>query len=113
MRNHEKKTNAALTFEENKSYHVQNICYIWKTSIYYKKYYKVRYQCRYTGKYRNKYTCSLRHNIPKKKNPVVFYTASTYAYHFIINELAEKGQFKCLRGNKEKYITFSVLIKKD
>ena len=28
MRNHEKKTNAALTFEENKSYHVQNICYI-------------------------------------------------------------------------------------
>ena len=73
MRNHEKKTNAALTFEENKSYHVQNICYIWKTSIYYKKYYKVRYQCRSTGKYRNKYTCSLRHNIPKKKSCSILY----------------------------------------
>ena len=31
-------------------------------------------------------------------------------YHFIIKELAEqfKGQFKCLRENTEKYITFSV-----
>ena len=36
-------------------------------------------------------------------------------YHFIIRELAEecKGQFECLGENTEKYITFSVPIKKE
>ena len=35
-------------------------------------------------------------------------------FHFIIKELAEefKGQFECLGENTEKYITFSVAIKK-
>ena len=38
----------------------------------------------------------------------------TYDYHFIIKELSEnvKGQFRCLGENTEKYITFSVPIKK-
>ena len=37
-----------------------------------------------------------------------------YDDHFIIKELAEEfeGQFECLRKNTEKYITFSVPIKK-
>ena len=36
-------------------------------------------------------------------------------YHFIIRESAEefKGQFECLGENTEKYITFSVTIKKE
>ena len=36
-------------------------------------------------------------------------------YHFIIKELANKldGQFKWLGENKEKYINFSVPIKKE
>ena len=36
-------------------------------------------------------------------------------YHFIIEELAKEfgGQFECLWENKEKYITFSVPIKKE
>ena len=35
-------------------------------------------------------------------------------YHFIIKELAEEfqGQFECLGENTEKYISFSVPVKK-
>ena len=38
-----------------------------------------------------------------------------YDYHFIIKQLAEefKGQIGCLGENKEKYISFSVPIKKE
>ena len=41
-------------------------------------------------------------------------TRSTYDYHFIIRELASEfdGNFECLGENTEKYITFSVPIKK-
>ena len=44
---------------------------------------------------------------------MVIHNGSTYDYHFIIKQLVEKfkGQFKCLE-NTEKYITFSVPIKK-
>ena len=46
---------------------------------------------------------------------MVFHNCSTYDYHFIIKELEEEfeGQFECLGGNTEKYITFSVPIKKE
>ena len=56
----------------------------------------------------------LRYKTPKEI-PLVFHNSSSYNYHFIIKELAEefKGQFECLGENTEKYITFSVLIKKE
>ena len=56
----------------------------------------------------------LRYKIPKE-TPVVFHNGSTYDYHFIIKGLAEEfeGIFECLRENTEKYITFSVPIKKE
>ena len=43
----------------------------------------------------------------------MFHNGSTYDYHFIIKELAEKseGEFECLGENTEKYIHFSVPIK--
>ena len=46
---------------------------------------------------------------------VVFHNGSTDDYHFIIKQLAEecKGQFRCLGKNTEKYITFSVPVKKE
>ena len=49
-----------------------------------------------------------------KEIPVIFHNGSTYDYHFIIKELAEEyeRQFECLGENTEKYITFSVPIKK-
>ena len=49
-----------------------------------------------------------------KKIPVTFRNGYTYDCHFIINQLAKefKGQLECLGENTEKYITFSVPIKK-
>ena len=45
---------------------------------------------------------------------MVFHNGSTLDYHFIIKESAEEleTQFECLGENTEKYITFSVPIKK-
>ena len=57
--------------------------------------------------------CNLRYKVPKEI-PIVFHNGSTYNYHFIIKELVKEfdGNFECLGENTEKYITFSVLIKK-
>ena len=57
--------------------------------------------------------CNLRYKIAKEI-PVVFYNGSTYNNHFIIKELLKEfdGNFECLGENTEKYITFSVPIKK-
>ena len=55
----------------------------------------------------------MRYKIPKEI-PVLFHNGSTYDYHFIIKELVKEfdGSFECLGENTEKYITFSVPIKK-
>ena len=82
----------------------------------FKLYQKVRDHCHYTGKFRGSThsNCNLQYKVPKKV-PVVFHNGLPYDYHFIIKQLAEgfKGQFQCLGENTEKYITFSVPIKKD
>ena len=54
------------------------------------------------------------YNTPREI-PVVFHNGSSCDYHFIIKGLAEEfeGDFECLGENKEKYITFSVPIKKE
>ena len=46
---------------------------------------------------------------------VVFHNGSKYGYHFIINQLAKEfdSQLKYLGENTEKYIGFSVPIKKE
>ena len=45
----------------------------------------------------------------------MFHNGSTYDYRFIIKELTEEfeGEFECLGENIEKYITFSVSIKRE
>ena len=55
----------------------------------------------------------MRYKVPKEI-PVVFHYGSTYNYHFIIKELVKEfdGNFECLVENTEKYITFSVPLKK-
>ena len=77
---------------------------------------KVWGHCHYTGKFRGAAhsICNLRYKTPKEI-PVVFHNGSTYDYHFIIKKLAKEldGQFECLAENSEKYITFSVPIKKE
>ena len=80
-----------------------------------KKSQKVRDHCHHTGKFRGAAhsICNLRYKTPTEI-PVVLHNGSTYDYHFIIKQLAKEfdGRFECLRENTEKYITFSVPIKK-
>ena len=80
-----------------------------------KKQQKVRDHCHYTAKYRGAAhnICNLRYKVPKGI-PVVFHNGSTYDYLFIIKKLVKefKGSFECLGENTEKYIIFSVPIKK-
>ena len=121
--NYEEKEMIPLTDKEIKSYEEQEVCHICKEEFCFDKneenefklYHKVRYHCHYTGKFRGAAhsICNLKHKVPKKI-PVIFHNA-TYDHHFIIKQLAEefKDQFTCLGENTEKYITFSVTIKKN
>ena len=112
--NREKKKMIPLATEEKIYHNEQEVCYICKKEFD-EKNYKVRDHCNYTGKYRGgaHNICNLRYKIPKEI-PVVFHNGSTYDYHFIIKELVKEfdANFECLGENTEKYITFSVPIKK-
>ena len=118
--NYEKKEMIPLTKKEGKNHNKQEVCHackkIFSTDDSNKKYFKVRDHFHYTGKYRSaaRDTCNLKCKIPKEI-PVVFHSGSTYDYHFIIKELSKEfeGKFECLGENSEKYITFSVPIKKE
>ena len=115
-----KKTMIPLTKEED-NYNKENTCYICKkdfnndTTESSSLENKASDHCYFTGKYRGAAhnTCNLRYKIPKYI-PVIFHNGSTYDYHFIIKELAceLEGNFECLGESTEKYITFSVPIKK-
>ena len=115
--NYEKKKIIPLTKEEKINYNDQQICYICKKEFDKsdKKHHKVRDHCHYTGKYRDAAhnICNLRYKVPKEI-PVVFHNGSTYDYHFITKDLVKEfeGNFDCLGENTEKYITFSVPLKK-
>ena len=113
-----------LTAEEIKSYEKQKECYICKKEFcrnvkkenWFKLYKKVTDHCHFTGNVRGAAhnICNLRYKVPKE-NPVVIHNGSIYDYHFIIKQLAEefKGKFECSGENLEKYITFSLPIKKE
>ena len=119
-----KKEMIPLTKEEKNWHNMQKVCHICKiiisTDYNNKKYHKVKdhYHCHYTRKYRGAAhdIWNLRYKIPKKI-PLVFRNGSNghNDYHFIIKELAEEfeGEFECLGEKTEKYIIFSVLIKKE
>ena len=115
--NYEKKDMIPLTKKEEGNYNNQNVCYICKNKIDKsdKKNHKVRDHCHYSGKYRGAAhnICNLRYKIPKEI-PIIFHNGSTYDYYFIKRELVKEleGNFECLGENTEKYITFSVPIKK-
>ena len=132
--NFQKKEMIPLTKEETKIHRMQKVSYICKKGFSTddddnndddndddddddnKKYFKVEDHCHYTGKYRGAThdICNLRYKMPKEI-PVVFHNGSTYDYHFINKKLSEEfeGQIECLGENTEKYITFSVPIKKE
>ena len=119
--NYEEKEMIPLTYEENKSYKEQEACHICeekfcmdKDDENYKNKRKVKDHCHYTGKFRGAAhsKCNLNYKVPKDI-PIIIHNAS-YDIHFIINQLAEefKGELNCIGENMEKYITFSVPIKK-
>ena len=114
-----KKEMIPLTNEEKNIYQKQKVCYICKKrfSIDDKKYQKVRDHCNYIGKHRAAAhnICSLRYKTSREIPPAVFHNGATYDHKFTIKELAKEfdGQFECLGQNAEKYINFSVLIKKE
>ena len=115
--NYEKKDMIPLAKTEEENYNNQKVCYICKEEFDKsdKKHHKVRDYCHYSSKYREAAhnICNLRYKIPKEI-PIVFHNGSTYDYHFIIKELVKEfdGNFECLGENTEKYIIFSVPIKK-
>ena len=122
--NLEEKEMIPVTDKEKKPYEEQKACHICKKefSTYkndknvFKLYHKERDHCHYTGRFRGAAhsICNLKYKT-SKEIPVVFHNGSTYHYHFIIKQLAKKfeGQFECLGYSIEKYITFSVPIKKE
>ena len=112
----------SLTDEEKRKHEESNHCHICneefcnkKENEKYREYCKVRDQCHYTGKYRgaahSKF--NLKYKVTKEI-PVVFHNGSRYHYHFIINELAKEiDSITCLGKHTEKYITFTVPMKKE
>ena len=76
---------------------------------------KVKDHCHYTGKFRGPAhsICNLKYKVPKEI-PIIIHNAS-YDTHFMLNQLAIefKGELNCIGDNMEKYITFSVPIKKE
>ena len=81
----------------------------------FKLYKNVTDHCHYTGKFRGAVhsICNLNYKV-SQEIPVKIHHDSKYHYNFIIKELTEfKGEFEWLGENTEKYISFSVAIKKE
>ena len=76
---------------------------------------KAKDHCHHRGKFRGAAhsISNLKHKVPKEI-PLIIHNAS-YDTHFILNQLAIefKGELNCIGDNIERYITFSVPIKKE
>ena len=122
--NYEQKETIPLADDENNYYEEQKECCIFQKEfccdknqkIKFKLYKKVKDQCHYTQKFRGAAHSiyNLNYKVPQEI-PVKIYNGSKYDYHFIVKQLAEefKGEFECLGGKTEKYISSSVPIKKE
>ena len=117
-----KKEIIPLTHKENNFYNEQEICYICKEKFCmdkddkdYINRKKVKDHCHHTGKFRGAVhsKCNLNSKV-QKEIPVIIHNAS-YDTHFILNQLAIefKGELNCIGDNMERYITFSLPIKKE
>ena len=107
---------------KNDFYNEQEVCHICKEKFctdkndknYINKR-KFKDHCRYTGKFRGAAhsKCNLNYKV-LKEIPVIIHNA-TYDIHFIIDQLAIEfeSENNCIGDNMEKYISFSVPIKKE
>ena len=110
------KKKSIIKIKKHVIYVKKKFSYDKKQKKFYNLYRKVRDHCHFTGKFRGAAhgICNLRYRVPHKI-PVKFHNGSSYDFHLIIKELAEEfkgGDFECLTENSEKYISFSVPIKK-
>ena len=117
--NYEKKEMMPLTDDEKRKYEKYIYCHICKRNFCDNKNEKNKFKIdhdHYTGKFRGPAhsICNLRYRIQREIS-IAIHNGSTYGYHLIIKELVEefKSDFNCLGENTEKYITFSVPIKKE
>ena len=119
---YEEKEMIPLTHEENNFYKEQEACHICKEKFCmdkddedYINRKKVKHHCHYTEKFRGAAhsKCNLNYKV-LKDIPVIIHNAS-YDAHFTINQLVEefKGELDRIGENMEKYITFSVPIKRE
>ena len=62
-----------------------------------------------------KYVIYVKKSFVTIKTRKIFHNGSTYDYHFVIKKLAEEfeGEFECLGEKTERYVTFSVPLKKE
>ena len=117
--NYEMKPMDPLTEDEKKSIENQKLCHICEKEFFTdsnnKEMRKVRDHCHYTGKYRGGALskCNLNYKVVKEI-PLLFHNGSVYDYYFIIKYLVRefKGSFECVGENTEKYISFTVPLKK-
>ena len=107
----------SLTNEENRSYKQQEAYHICEEKFCmdeddenYENRKNVKDPCHYTGKFRGAAhsSCNLKYKVPKNI-PIIIHNAS-YG-----TQLAEefKSELDCIGENMDKYITFSVSIKKN
>ena len=98
-----------------KKFKVKNWCIDENEKSELELYHKVNDHCHYTGQFRGTAhnICNLRYKKPKEI-PVVAHNG-VFDHHFIIKQLPKEfnGQFECFGENTEKYINFSVPIKKE
>ena len=119
--NYQEKEMIPLTYKENKSYKEQETYHICKEKFCmdkddknYKNKRKVKDHFHYTGKFRGAAHSKWNLNYKSSKEiPIIIHHAN-YDTHFIINQSEEfKGKLNCIEENMEKYINFSVPIKKE
>jgi len=102
-----------ITPEEQQSFYNAHICHICDEAVSCDD--KVRDHCHLTGKYRGAAhsKCNLEYQVPTFV-PIFLHNFSGYDSHFIIQELAcFEGDTKCVPINKEKFISFSKIIRVD
>ena len=119
---YEEKEMIPLTCEEKRSCKKQGVCHICKEKFCMdkddkndKNKRKAKDRCYYTGKFRGAAHSKRNLNYKVLKDiPIIIHNAS-YDTHFIINQSVEefKGELNCTGENMEKYVTFSVPIKKE
>ena len=77
---------------------------------------KIRDHDHYTGKYRGAahLICNLRYST-QIDIPVFFHNGTNYDFNLIINKLAKefRSEVRCIPLNTNKYMSFSIPIKKE